>query len=112
MSDPEICPKCKQKYKAGIPGLEAPWCPDCQVAEEIDLEKEKAYHKYAKDNLHKDGELEIDDYLGTKLVSLSESGAYVQAWIWVPEDVLENTADKSTTPQTHKDTGGDIYSEG
>ena len=47
------------------------------------------YHNYAKNHLQKDGELEFDDELGIALVSLSEGGAYVQAWVWIDESDLE-----------------------
>lgn len=40
---------------------------------------------------HKDGEIEIDDEIGTEMVSRgSDPGAYVQAWVWVYDsDVSE-----------------------
>jgi hypothetical protein len=38
------------------------------------------YLASAKDEWHRDGEVEIDD---DAIVSESEEGAYVQAWVWV-----------------------------
>lgn len=72
-------------------------------------DEQKAYLKYAKDNLEKEGELEFDDSCGTSMVSMGDDdypGAYVQAWVWVPkEDVFGESSDRTTIPQTHKDTG-------
>ena len=45
---------------------------------------EQAYVKAAQDHFARDGELEIDD---NAQVSLGDdSGAYVEAWVWVPEE--------------------------
>jgi hypothetical protein len=43
------------------------------------------YLARAKDEWHRDGEIEIDD---DAIVSESDEGAYVQAWVWVsrPEE--------------------------
>jgi len=38
------------------------------------------YRALAKEKWAEDGECEIDD---TAVVSISKSGAYVQAWVWV-----------------------------
>lgn len=48
-----------------------------------------AYLQYARDRLHKDGELEFDD---DSVVSLgADAGAYVMGWVWVPDDdMIEN----------------------
>lgn len=41
------------------------------------------YLEYAKDRLHRDGELEFDD---DAVVSTCDAGAYVLAWVWVDRD--------------------------
>lgn len=41
---------------------------------------ERSYVDRAHTEWHKDGEVEIDD---VAIVSESEDGAYVQAWVWV-----------------------------
>ena len=49
-------------------------------------EVEDAYRRAAKAQ-QKDGELEVDD---DAVVSMGEDpGAYVQAWIWVPDSDLQ-----------------------
>lgn len=44
-----------------------------------------AYIRKAKSDHHVDGHLEIDD---DAVVSESEEGAYVQAWVWVPKEAI------------------------
>lgn len=45
-----------------------------------------AYLQYARDRLHRDGELEFDD---DATVSLgADEGAYIMAWVWVGDDAL------------------------
>jgi hypothetical protein len=52
---------------------------------------DKQYIETARALYQKDGEVEIDDNLGTEMVSRGEDpGAYVQAWVWVyASDVRE-----------------------
>lgn len=46
-----------------------------------------AYRNKAKNLFHADGEVEIDD---DALVSMGDDpGAYVQGWLWVPDDTDE-----------------------
>lgn len=48
------------------------------------------YRRQARDFLHRDGEIEIDD---DAVVSTgADAGAYVAAWVWVA-DLEEETAD-------------------
>jgi hypothetical protein len=42
------------------------------------------YVQRAEDTLHRDGEVEIDD--GALVSNGDDAGAYVQAWVWVPDD--------------------------
>lgn len=46
---------------------------------------ENRYIKAARRMWHRDGEIEIDDW---PLISPSDEGAYVQAWVWVSHDAL------------------------
>jgi hypothetical protein len=48
---------------------------------------ENRYVKAARRMWHRDGEIEIDDW---PLISPSDDGAYVQAWVWVYNDDLES----------------------
>jgi hypothetical protein len=48
--------------------------------------------RLAKDQHHKDGEIEIDD--GSTVSEGDDNGAYVQAWVWV--DFTGTTLDKTT----------------
>lgn len=48
---------------------------------------ELAYIDAAREQFHKDGDLEADDY---PVVSMSdEGGAYVQMWKWVPDSLID-----------------------
>jgi hypothetical protein len=47
---------------------------------------ENRYIKAARRMWHREGEIEIDDW---PLISPSEDGAYVQAWVWVYNDDLD-----------------------
>jgi hypothetical protein len=47
----------------------------------------KAYRDAAKRVWHDDGQIEIDDC--AEISRSSDSGAYVQAWVWVYNDQLE-----------------------
>lgn len=55
---------------------------------------DKQYRAAAKALFHKDGELEFDDKLGTRLVSKApgnpDGGAYVQCWRWVYDDEVRD----------------------
>ena len=45
------------------------------------------YHKHARDNIHREGELEVDD---NAKVSISfGNGAYVQCWVWVSDSDVD-----------------------
>lgn len=46
---------------------------------------QERYRAAAKSTYHRQGEIEIDD---NAIVSHSEEGAYVQAWVWVSIDDL------------------------
>lgn len=48
---------------------------------------ENRYIKAARHMWHRDGEIEIDDW---PLISPTDDGAYVQAWVWVYNDDLES----------------------
>jgi hypothetical protein len=43
------------------------------------------YRNYAREHVHDEGELEVDD---DAAVNLSEGGAYIQAWVWIGEEEL------------------------
>lgn len=45
----------------------------------------EAYRKAARAQHHVDGYLEVDD---DAVVSESEEGAYVQAWVWVSKEAI------------------------
>lgn len=46
------------------------------------------YRAAAKTKLHNEGTLEVDD---DAVVSISkDDGAYVQAWVWIPDSLLPN----------------------
>lgn len=57
---------------------------DVALADPRDLVGGVAYRKAAKSQYHSEGQVEIDD---DALVSESEEGAYVQAWVWVPKEM-------------------------
>lgn len=44
---------------------------------------EQAVRKKARELYHEEGTLEIDD---DAIVSESEGGSYVAAWVWVPDE--------------------------
>jgi hypothetical protein len=46
------------------------------------LHLDEQYRTAAKDTYHQDGSIEIDDHA---IVSHSEEGAYVQAWVWIDQ---------------------------
>lgn len=46
------------------------------------------YRNSAKKHFHSDGEIEIDDKAAVS--KGDDEGAYVQAWIWVPDDLLDS----------------------
>ena len=48
---------------------------------------EQRYINAARDQWHRDGEVEIDD--DAKVSRGESSGAYVQAWVWVYDDQLD-----------------------
>ena len=64
---------------------------DAKVVTEADListayePNENRYIKAARRKWCRDGEIEINDW---PLVSCSERGAYVQAWLWISDDDL------------------------
>jgi hypothetical protein len=50
---------------------------------------QKRYRELARERYHSDGEIEIDE--GATVSISADSGAYVQAWVWVDDpghDVL------------------------
>jgi len=47
---------------------------------------EQSYITYARHNIQVDGEIEFDD---DAKVSMSQDGAYVQAWVYVPAWKIE-----------------------
>lgn len=49
-------------------------------------DEEQAYIDAAREQFHKDGDLEADDY---PLPHLHEGGAYVQMWKWVPDSLVD-----------------------
>ena len=50
----------------------------------------RAYRDAAYRIWHRDGEIEIDEIDNFALISRgNDNGAYVQAWVWVPDDELE-----------------------
>jgi hypothetical protein len=46
---------------------------------------QERYREAAKETYHRQGEIEIDD---NAIVSDSDDGAYVQAWVWVDVEQL------------------------
>lgn len=54
--------------------------PEIRTLLQDRLDGDKGYVDHAKDEWHRDGEIEIDD---DAIVSESDEGAYVQAWVWV-----------------------------
>lgn len=60
-----------------------------QVLEnETSQEQLQQYRTFAHDSHNDDGHLEVDD---SAVVSVSEDGgAYVEAWVWVPNESLPN----------------------
>jgi len=46
------------------------------------------YISAAADEYHRNGEVEVEDYAfdDTEVVSRSDGGAYVRAWVWVPDE--------------------------
>jgi hypothetical protein len=48
---------------------------------------ENRYIKAARRMWEREGEIEVDDW---PLISPSDDGAYVQAWVWVYNDDLES----------------------
>ncbi len=48
---------------------------------------DEQYIAQARRQYHRDGEIEIDEQIGTEMVSKApdnpDGGAYVQAWVWV-----------------------------
>ena len=54
----------------------------------IDNHPQDAAYRAAAERIHADeGEIEIDD--GAVVSKGEDAGAYVAAWVWVPDDVLE-----------------------
>jgi hypothetical protein len=43
----------------------------------------KIYRELAKTQYHREGEIEIDD--NAKVSRGDDPGAYVQAWVWIPD---------------------------
>lgn len=59
------------------------------------VERDKDPHASAAfEQKHRDGELEIDD---TTVVSDSDDGAYVMAWVWVDKDDKDDSDDGTYT---------------
>ena len=67
--------KCSPGDPAYTPPIEKP----------LTQRMQERYRKAAKEAYHRDGEIEIDD---NAIVSHSEDGAYVQAWVWISIDEL------------------------
>lgn len=69
--------------------LEQGVTPEIRTLLQNRLDGPQSYIAHAKHEWHRDGEVEIDD---DAIVSESEEGAYVQAWVWVgrpdPGDTL------------------------
>jgi len=59
---------------------------------------EQAVRKKAREIYHEEGTLEIDD---DAIVSQSEGGCYVAAWVWVPDED-ESDADAETPETTNE----------
>jgi len=57
---------------------------------------EQAVRKKAREIYHEEGTLEIDD---NAIVSQSEGGCYVAAWVWVPD---EDESDAETPETTNE----------
>lgn len=51
------------------------------------VERNQLFLDLAKDRWHRDGEIEIGD---EEIVSMSDNGAYVLAWVWVDDPVEES----------------------
>lgn len=51
---------------------------------------DQQYIEAARRQYHKGGKIEIDDQIGTEMVSKApgnpDGGAYVQAWVWVYDE--------------------------
>jgi hypothetical protein len=68
------------------------------------------YIKAARAQYHKDGEIEIDD--GALVSRGDDPGAYVQAWVWVSDEELEDgddlcdTCGRSDVTVSHTDREG------
>jgi len=66
---------------------------------------EQAVRKKAREIYHEEGTLEIDD---NAIVSQSEGGCYVAAWVWVPDEdefdaeTPETTNEWMWTPDAQK----------
>lgn len=56
------------------------------LAKDQNEDEVEAYRKAARENYHKDGELEFD---AGCTVSISEDGAYVMGWRWIPAEDVE-----------------------
>ena len=68
-------------------GREGNPCPACGEQHKLPLEdryRKRARELYAKGS---DDNVEIDD---DAKVSVSDSGAFVQAWVWVPAETEED----------------------
>lgn len=58
---------------------------ESMIAPPISQRMQERYRKAAKETYHRQGEIEIDD---NAIVSHSDEGAYVQAWVWISNDDL------------------------
>jgi len=61
-------------------------CDECRKAEN----KKKPWREAAKKRYQRDGEIEIDD--NAEVSFGDDPGAYVQAWVWVPDEDANRSA--------------------
>lgn len=72
-------------YEEELLEQEKPDPRESMLASPISERIQQRYRAAAKEAYHSQGEIEIDD---NAVVSHSEEGAYVQAWVWVSIDDL------------------------
>jgi hypothetical protein len=53
-------------------------------------ERRRRYAAAAKRRYHKEGEVEVDDNAKLSIADPPDGGAYVQAWVWVPEEEVKD----------------------
>jgi hypothetical protein len=76
-------------YLEGTTTIHPLWVVGYDVPEY--LPEHVAYRAYAKENIHRDGETEVDDNAAVH-ISTEDHGAYVATWVWIEESSVFDMA--------------------